>query len=97
MVSSEQERIAKIVVDAAFEVHSYLGPGLLESAYQTCLLGELKERGIFAESEKPLPVIYKGIPVDCAYKDGIRRIVLNDKKTSSTSSTLRLKNSVGQE
>jgi GxxExxY protein len=141
MVFPEQERIAKIVLDAAFEVHSYLGPGLLESAYQTCLLGELKERGIFVESEKPLPVIYKGIRIDCAYridilvernkllvenksikeikdihvaqllsylrlsgislgflfnfnvrsfKDGVRRIVLNDKKTSSTSSTLRL-------
>jgi GxxExxY protein len=147
MVSPEQERIAKIVLDAAFEVHSYLGPGLLESAYQTCLLGELKERGVSVESEKPLPVIYKGIPIDCAYridilvekdkilienksvkelkdihvaqllsylrlsgislgflfnfnvrsfKDGIRRIVLNDKKTSSTSSTLRLKNFAGQ-
>jgi GxxExxY protein len=148
MVSPEQERLAKMVLDAAFEVHSYLGPGLLESAYQACLLRELKERGIFAESEKPLPVLYKGIPIDCAYridilverdkllienksvqeikdlhiaqllsylrlsgislgflfnfnvrsfKDGIRRIVLNDKKTSSTSSTLRLKNSMGQE
>jgi GxxExxY protein len=59
MVSPEQEKIAKSVLDAAFEVHSYLGPGLLESAYQTCLLGELKERGFFVESEKPLPVIYK--------------------------------------
>jgi GxxExxY protein len=52
VVFQEQERIAKTVLDAAFEVHSYLGPGLLESACQTCLLGELKERGVFAESEK---------------------------------------------
>jgi GxxExxY protein len=68
MVSQEQERIAKIVLDAAFEVHSFLGPGLLESVYQTCLLGELKQRGVFTESEKPLPVLYKGICIDCAYR-----------------------------
>jgi GxxExxY protein len=63
-VSPKQERIAKTVLDAAFEVRSYLEPGLLESASQTCLLDELKERGVFAESEKPLSVIYKGIRVD---------------------------------
>ncbi|GHV88081.1 hypothetical protein AGMMS50267_04410 [Spirochaetia bacterium] len=51
MVTPEQERIAKIVLDAAFEVHSRLGPGLLESAYQTCLLYELKERGIYAKTK----------------------------------------------
>jgi GxxExxY protein len=65
MVSPRQESIAKTVLDAAFEVHSYLGPGLLESAYQTCLLCELKERGVFVESEKPLPVI---LHIDCAYR-----------------------------
>jgi hypothetical protein len=44
MVSREQERIAKIVLDAAFEVLFYLGPGLLESTYQTCLLRELLKK-----------------------------------------------------
>jgi GxxExxY protein len=78
MVSPEQERIVKIVLDAAFAVHSYLRPGLPESAYQTCLLGELKERGVFMESEKPLPVIYKGIPTDCAYQIDI--LVERDKE-----------------
>ncbi|MDR1909907.1 MAG: GxxExxY protein [Spirochaetaceae bacterium] len=68
MVTPEQEIIAKIVLDAAFEVHSRLGPGLLESAYQICLLYELKERGIYAECEKPLPVVYKGIRLDCGYR-----------------------------
>jgi GxxExxY protein len=65
MVTQEQERIAKIALDCAFEVHSVLGPGLLESAYQTCLLYELKQRGLFAEREKALPVVYKGIPIPC--------------------------------
>jgi GxxExxY protein len=98
MVSQEQERIAKMVLDAAFEVHSYLGPGLLESAYRTCLLGELKERGIFAESEKPLPVIYKGICIDCAYRIDI--LVERDKlpiENKFVFSTSRLKNFVGND
>ncbi|MDR1128230.1 MAG: GxxExxY protein [Treponema sp.] len=44
MVSQEQERIVKFILDTAFAVHSYLGPGLVESAYQTRLLGELNLR-----------------------------------------------------
>jgi GxxExxY protein len=77
MVRSGQEAIAKIVLEAAFEVHSRLGPGLLESAYQTCLLYELRERGIYAESEKPLPVVYKGIQLDGGYRIDI--LVEKDK------------------
>jgi GxxExxY protein len=77
MVTVEQERIAKTVLDVAFEVHSHLGPGLLEGVYQTCLMYELKERGIFAESEKPLPVIYKGVRIDCGYRVDI--LVERDK------------------
>ncbi|MDR3303738.1 MAG: GxxExxY protein [Treponema sp.] len=68
MVTEEQERLAKIVLDAAFEVHTYLGPGLLESAYQACLIFELTQRGVSIESEKPLPVVYKGTRIDCAYR-----------------------------
>ncbi|MDR0876539.1 MAG: GxxExxY protein, partial [Treponema sp.] len=80
MITPEQERIAKKVLDAAFEVHSHLGPGLLESTYQTCLLYELVERDIHVESEKSLPIAYKGIHFNVqSFKDGIRRIVLNDK------------------
>jgi GxxExxY protein len=68
MITQEQERIAKKVLDGAYQVHSQLGPGLLESAYQACLLYELKQQGIFVECEKPLPVIYKGVTIDCGYR-----------------------------
>jgi GxxExxY protein len=68
MVTAEQEIIAKKALDCAFEVHSRLGPGLLESTYQTCLLYELREQGLFVEPEKPLPVVYKGITIDCGYR-----------------------------
>jgi GxxExxY protein len=53
---------------AAIEVHRHLGPGLLESAYEECLCHELVTRGISFERQRPLPVAYKGINLDCAYR-----------------------------
>jgi len=61
----EEDRISKIILGAAIEVHRELGPGLLESAYATCLTKELLERGLYVEKEKSLPVIYKGEEIDC--------------------------------
>jgi len=77
MVTEEQERIAKIVLDCAYEVHSQLGPGLLENVYQTCLVYELKNNGLYIEKEKPLPVIYKNVSIDCGYRIDI--LVEHDK------------------
>ncbi len=56
---TEIEKIGKKIVDAAFEVHSELGPGLLESVYEICLVEELKERGLSVEWQVKLPVVYK--------------------------------------
>ncbi len=56
------------IIGAAIEVHRALGPGLLESAYQTCLAHEFSLRGIAFEREKPLPVEYKGTRLDCGYR-----------------------------
>jgi len=56
----EIEKIGKKIVDAAFEVHSELGPGLLESVYEICLVEELKNRGLLVERQVKLPVVYKG-------------------------------------
>ena len=49
-------------------VHRELGPGLLESAYESCLVYELSERGLSVERQKALPVEYKGIRIDCGYR-----------------------------
>ena len=62
------DEIGKQIVDAAFEVHKTLGPGLLESAYEACLKHELTLRGINFVSQKEVPLIYKGIRVDVAYR-----------------------------
>lgn len=62
------EEIAKDVVDAAFSVHSELGPGLLESAYEACLKHELEHRGRKVLTQLPQPVNYRGLQLDVGYR-----------------------------
>ncbi len=67
----EKERLNQIadsIIGAAIEVHSASGPGLLESAYEACLVFELAERGLKVEQQKPLPVIYRQVKLDCVYR-----------------------------
>jgi GxxExxY protein len=56
------------VVDAAMKVHTTLGPGLLESAYEACLLHELRKRGRKVLSQVALPVVYDGVKIDVGYR-----------------------------
>ena len=56
------------VIQAAMKVHTALGPGLLESAYETCLEYELKKMGLKVERQKPLPLIYEEINLECGYR-----------------------------
>jgi GxxExxY protein len=60
--------ITETIIGAAIEVHRALGPGLLESAYQACVAYDIVERGLKVEQQKPLPVIYKGVKLDCGYR-----------------------------
>src|SRR5271170_136276 len=62
------DSITRRIIGAAIEVHRRLGPGLLESAYQTCLVFELRQMGLKIEEEKPLPVVYKDVKLDCGYR-----------------------------
>lgn len=64
----ELNKITEAVLGAAIEVHRNLGPGLLESAYRECLRYELLQRGYKALQEVPLPLIYKGVELDCGYR-----------------------------
>lgn len=63
-----ENQLAKEVVDAAFKVHTRLGPGLLESVYEQCLAYELKKRNIAYESQVHLPVDYDGIKLDAGLR-----------------------------
>ena len=60
--------ITEQIIGSAIEVHRVLGPGLLESAYEECLCHDLTLRGISFERQRPLPVEYKGIKLDCGYR-----------------------------
>ena len=56
------------IIGAAIEVHRVLGPGLLESAYESCLYYELIKRALKADRQKPLPLVYESVRLDCAYR-----------------------------
>ncbi len=60
--------ITSLIIKSAIEVHRQLGPGLLESAYQECLLYELRLLGLNVLKEKPLPVIYKEVKLNHGYR-----------------------------
>lgn len=71
-LSEREEAIAKSIVDSAFAVHSALGPGLLESIYETCLCHELRKRGLEHRRQVSVPIQYDGITFD----EGLRLDVL---------------------
>jgi GxxExxY protein len=56
------------IIGAAMKVHRALGPGLLESAYETCLAIELEKLGLRVERQKPVPVIYEEVKLDCGFR-----------------------------
>jgi GxxExxY protein len=56
------------VIDAAMKVHTLLGPGLLESSYETCLAHELRKRGVDCRTQVVLPIEYEGIRLDAGYR-----------------------------
>jgi GxxExxY protein len=60
--------VTEKIIGAAILVHRELGPGLLESAYEACLMFELAEAGLQVERQKPLPVNYKGVQLECGYR-----------------------------
>lgn len=64
----DQEQIFKVILDCAFKVHTALGPGLLESAYEECLYYELRKAGLSVEKQKILPLIYEEIKLDAGYR-----------------------------
>jgi len=63
-----ENQITEKIIGCAIKVHSTLGPGLLESVYQQCLFYELKKTGLRVEKEKPLPVFYEEVVLDCGYR-----------------------------
>ena len=65
---TELNKITEAIIGSAIAVHQELGPGLLESAYEACLVYELLQRGLSIQQQKALPVNYRGVKVDCGYR-----------------------------
>jgi GxxExxY protein len=65
---TEEKELTGHIIGAAIEVHRLLGPGLLESAYEACLAYELSSIGLKVDRQRPLPVVYKGVTIDCGYR-----------------------------
>ena len=64
----KENEITEIIIGCALKVHSKLGPGLLESAYEACLYHELSKTKLFIERQKPIPLVYDEIKLDCGYR-----------------------------
>jgi GxxExxY protein len=67
-IDPETDKLAKEVVDAAFQVHKNLGPGLLENAYETCLLYEITQKGLRVERQVEVPLVYKGVQMNAGFR-----------------------------
>src|SRR5690606_4221526 len=68
MVQQSDDPLTRSIIGAAIEVHKALGPGLLESAYEVCLAHELRLAGHVVVAQRPLPIEYRGLQIDCAYR-----------------------------
>ncbi len=64
----EINQITEKIIGCAIEVHKNLGPGLLESSYEECLVFELNKASLKVERQRPVPVVYKEIKLDCGYR-----------------------------
>jgi GxxExxY protein len=79
---AELNVLTRKIIGAAIEVHRHLGPGLLESAYETCLAYELEKLGLSFERQKALPLVYKEIRLDQGYRVDLlveRRVIVELK------------------
>ena len=77
-----EEAIIKIILDEAFHVHRRIGPGMLESVYKTCLAYRLQKRGLVLETEKPVPVFFEEVKMNCGYRADIlveKRVIVETK------------------
>ena len=63
-----QEDIIKVILDESIYIHKTIGPGMLENVYKTCLAYRLNKRGLLVEVERPVPVFFEEIKMECGYR-----------------------------
>lgn len=86
---TEKNAITGKIIGAAIDTHRALGPGLLESAYEACFIYELQLRELKVESQKPIPIFYKDVMLDCGYRADLiveDRVIVEIKSVNSLTS-----------
>lgn len=81
-----ENELSHIAIGCALKVHSTLGPGLLESAYEACLYYELVSSGLFVETQKKLPLVYQTVKLECGYRLDLwveRKLIIDIKTVES--------------
>lgn len=86
----DEEQVGKAVLDAAFHVHTILGPGLLESVYEAALALELRKRGLAVETQRGIPVFYDGHQLDVGFRADliVENLVLVELKSVESVTSL---------
>jgi len=77
-----EDEIITTILDEAFYIHKTIGPGMLENVYKTCLAYRLQKRGLFVEIEKPVPVFFEEVRMNCGYRADIvveKRVIVDTK------------------
>ena len=81
-----ENQLSSVAIGFALKVHSALGPGLLESSYVACLHYELINAGLYIEGQKPLPLIYQAVKLDCGYRLDLmveRKLIIEVKSVAA--------------
>jgi GxxExxY protein len=82
-----ENELAKVVVDVAYQIHSRLGPGLLESVYHAILLHELRKRGLQVETKVPIPVVWDEVKLEVGFEADLiveHKLILELKSVEQT-------------
>ena len=74
--SMTENELSRVIVDSAFKIHTTLGPGLLESVYESVLAHELRQRGLHVDLQQPIPVIYEGVQLEIGFRADL---IVNNK------------------
>jgi GxxExxY protein len=77
-----ENEIAKVIVDTAYQIHSRLGPGLLESVYEAVMLYEIRKRGLQVDSQVPIPVVWEEVKLEVGFRADLiveRKVVVELK------------------
>lgn len=88
MRDDELESLARTAVDCGYQIHSELGPGLLESVYEELMAVSLRQRGLLVESQVAVPITYRGVTIDKGFRADLlveRRLLLELKSTEGHS------------